>query len=139
MKSNKLNWILTIVGLAILVVALILIKRYAIDSVLLYLCIGIGCGVFGNGFGKIINQWSRKQDPLKAQKMDIEQKDERNVAILNKSQAKAYNIMIFVFGALIMAFGLMGVDIKEVLMLVAAYLFVCGSSIYYNIKYSKEM
>jgi hypothetical protein len=37
------------------------------------------------------------------------------------------------------SFALMGVDIIAVLLLVAAYLFIYGCSIYYRIRYENEM
>jgi 4-hydroxybenzoate polyprenyltransferase len=71
--------------------------------------------------------------------MEIERKDERNIAISNRSKAKAYDLMIFVFGALMLSFALMGVDLVLILLLVFAYLFVVGYGIFYRIKYDKEM
>jgi len=44
-----------------------------------------------------------------------------------------------VFGALFFAFGLMDAEICVVLLLLAAYLFICGCSVYYRCKYEKEM
>ena len=48
-------------------------------------------------------------------------------------------MMTFVFGALILSFGLMGVDMIALLLLVFAYLFVHGFAIYYRFKFDKEM
>ena len=48
-------------------------------------------------------------------------------------------MMTFVFGALIVSFGLIGVDTAAILLLVFAYLFVHGSAIYYRFKFDKEM
>ena len=47
--------------------------------------------------------------------------------------------MIYIFGALIISFGLMNIDGHVVLMLVFAYLLVQGISVYYRGKYDKEM
>lgn len=47
--------------------------------------------------------------------------------------------MTFVFGALMLAFALMGVDMVATLLLVFAYLFVHGYAIYYRCKYNEEM
>ena len=71
--------------------------------------------------------------------MEIDKNDERNIAIANQAKAKAYDIMLYVFGALMVAFALMSVDMVAVLLLVAAYLFVVGFFIYYLNKYHKEM
>jgi hypothetical protein len=48
-------------------------------------------------------------------------------------------MMIFVFGALMITYALMGIDMVEVLLLVFAYLFVIGYGIYYRFKFGKEM
>lgn len=80
-----------------------------------------------------------KHDPAAAKQLEIDNKDERNLAIANRAKAKAYDIMVFVLGALITAFALMGVDIIMVLLLVFAYLFIVGFNSYYRLKYQKEM
>ncbi|MFK7697603.1 hypothetical protein ACI5FR_32875, partial [Paenibacillus sp. HJGM_3] len=59
--------------------------------------------------------------------------------IANRGKAKAYDMMVFVFGALILALALMGVDLTVVLLLVFAYLFTIGYGTYYRFKYYKEM
>ena len=74
-----------------------------------------------------------------AREKAIEEKDERNVAILNRAKAKALDRMFYVFGALMVSLALMGADIGVVLLLVAAYLFVAGCMVYYMCKYQKEM
>jgi 4-hydroxybenzoate polyprenyltransferase len=61
------------------------------------------------------------------------------VAIVNRAKSKAYDMMIFVFGALMLAFALMGIDRAAVLLLVSSYLFIIGYSVYYRCKYDKEM
>jgi 4-hydroxybenzoate polyprenyltransferase len=47
--------------------------------------------------------------------------------------------MVFVFGALMISFALMNVDLAVVLLMVFAYLFVVGSHIYYRVKFEKEL
>lgn len=54
--------------------------------------------------------------------MEIEENDERNINIGNRAKAKAYDMMIFVFGALMLSLALMNVDLMVVLMLVCCYL-----------------
>ena len=48
-------------------------------------------------------------------------------------------MMTFVFGALMVSFALMGVDMIAVLLLVFAYLLVHGFEIYYRLKFDREM
>ena len=47
--------------------------------------------------------------------------------------------MTFAFGALMITYAFMGVDMIVVLLLVFTYLFVQGYAIYYRCKYDKEM
>ena len=104
-----------------------------------YVCIGVGCGLFGQGMGGILSQKAMQNHPEIQKQMDIEKNDERNIAIANRAKGKAFDIMTFVFGALMLAFALMGVDMVATLLLVFAYLFVHGYAIYYRCKYNEEM
>ena len=70
-----------------------------------------------------------------ARKMNIEKNDERNIMIANKAKGKAFDMMTYIFGALMVSFALMDVDMTALLLLVFAYLFVHGFSIYYRIKF----
>ena len=56
-----------------------------------------------------------------------------------RAKAKAYDMMTFVLGALMLSFALMGVELTAVLLLVFAYLFVHSYAVYYRFKYDKEM
>ena len=80
-----------------------------------------------------------RKDPELAREMEIEARDERNVAIANRAKARALDRMYYIFGALLVALPLMGVDAAVVLLLVAAYLFVVGSMVYYLWRYHREM
>ncbi len=80
-----------------------------------------------------------KSDPSLAKRIQVEQEDERNIALSNLAKGKAFDLMLYVFGALLVCFALMEIDLAALLLLVAAYLFVVGSSIYYRLKYEKEM
>ena len=55
-------------------------------------------------------------NPDVKKQMEIEQKDERNIAIKNSAKAKAYDMMIFVFGALMISLTLMNIDMMVILM-----------------------
>ncbi len=143
MKKNIANTITLIVGLALLGAGLYLVKTvFAPTGVMLalpYVFIGLGCGLFGQGVSGIVNRAVLKKNPEIAKQQEIEQKDERNQEIANRAKAKAYDAMIFVFGALMVAFALMGMDFIPVLLLVFAYLYVVGVSIYYRCKLEKEL
>ncbi len=141
--KKRVDYILVALGLLLLVMGLCIIKTVrdpqGIILTLPYVCIGLGCGTFGHGMGKIISKRIISSDPEQAKRISIETNDERNISIGNMAKAKAYDMMIFVFGALQVSFALMGVDLVIILLLIAAYLFVVGSGIYYRIKYDKEM
>lgn len=143
MKKNTWNYFVTVVGLLLLGAGLYLAKTViepqGVMRALPYVFIGVGCGIFGQGMGEIISRRAIKNNPDIQKRMDIEKNDERNMAIANRAKAKAYDMMIFVFGALMIAYALMGIDLVQVLLLVFAYLFVIGYGIYYRFKFDKEM
>ena len=143
MKRNTWQTILGILGLALLALGLYLVKTTnATEGILLtlpYVFVGIGSGLFGQGMGGVIERRVLKKNPEILKQKEIEVNDERNQQISNRAKAKAYDVMVFVFGALMVAFALMGMDIVAVLLLVFAYLFVVGSAVYYRVKFEKEL
>ena len=141
MKNNNVkSTVMTVLGLIVLIAGLLAVKRFDLGGQAApYLCVGLGCGVFGQGFGELITRWSEKGHPEITRQREIEENDERNIALRDRAQARAYRIMIPVFGALFLAFGLMNVELRVILLLVAAYLYICASSVYYSAKYRKEM
>lgn len=143
MKKNVINALTLVVGLALLGAGLYLLKTvFAPTGVMLalpYVFIGLGCGMFGQGVSGFVNRAVLKKNPEIAKQQEIEQKDERNQEIANRAKAKAYDAMVFVFGALMVAFALMGLDLVPVLLLVGAYLYVVGVGLYYRFKLEKEL
>jgi len=139
----KTDYIVTSIGIILLAAGLYLVKTLPDPRGLLltlpYIFVGFGCGIFGHGMGNILSRKLTKNDPDIQKKLEIEKNDERNIAIANRAKAKAYDMMTFVFGALMVSFALMGIDMTAVLLLVFVYLFVHGYGIYYRIKYDKEM
>lgn len=130
-------------GLLLVSIGLYLIKTIiepqGIMRALPYVCVGLGCGILGHGIGNIISNRVLKNHPDIDKQIKIEKLDERNIAIGNHAKAKAYDMMIFIFGALILTFSLMGVDMVAILLLVFAYLFIVGYGIYYRYKFDKEL
>lgn len=140
MNNNMVkSKVITVIGLILLVGGLIAIKLMGPDTTIPYLLIGLGCGAFGQGLGEVITYRSEKSHPEIARKREIEESDERNIMLRDRAQAKAYRIMIVVFGALFLTFGLMKVEPKVIVLLVISYLGICGCSIFYSVKYRKEM
>lgn len=140
MKNKGKSMALTVIGLLLLAAGLFTVKFFDLGhQTAPYLCIGLGCGVFGQGLGELITRWSEKGHPEITRRREIEQQDERNIALRDRAQAKAYRIMVPVFGALFFAFALMEVEVRLILLLVAAYLYICGCSVYFYAKNEKEM
>ena len=143
MKGRTWNWIKIIGGLLLGIVSLFILRHYdqaeGVMAVLPFVCLGIGCGAFGHGMGDLLSRKALESDPKLARSLAIEQQDERNIALANRAKGKAFDIMIYVYGALLVSFGLMGVALAPLLLLVFAYLLVVGCSIYYRVKYDKEM
>ena len=104
-----------------------------------FLCIGVGCGCFGHGKGELVSRRALKKNPELQKRLDIERNDERNVAIAARAKAKAYDMGIFLYGALLVVFALMEVALPSLLLLVACYLFLQGYALYYHLKIGKEM
>lgn len=143
MKKSYTSYMYTFFGSLLLLVGLYLIKNinesHGIMAVLPYWLVGFGCGIFGHGVGDIIKKRVVRKQPELVKKLEIEQKDERNIAIGNHAKAKAYDIMIFVFGALMFCFSIMGVDMSAILLFVLAYLFIVGYNVFYRLKFEKDM
>jgi 4-hydroxybenzoate polyprenyltransferase len=143
MKKSNLSYLLTLAGLILLAVGLYFIKTVqdpqGVMRALAYVCVGLGCVIFGHGMGEIISRDAIKNSPTTAKQIEIDKNDERNVAIANRAKAKAWDMVVFVFGALMLVFIFMDTDMTSVLLLVSAYLFVIGYAVYYRCKYDKEM
>lgn len=99
----------------------------------------MGCGLFGQGAGELLAARAVKGDPALQKRLEVERADERNRAIADRAKGRAFDLMTFVFGALMLTFALMEVELAAVLLLVAAYLFVECSAVYYRCKLEKQM
>lgn len=133
---SVLGAVLFIVGLVLL---LLLPDAEGILKTLPFVCVGVGAGIFGGNFSSAMRNRAINKNPQLAKQAEIEAKDERNYMIRNKAKASAYNLMIFVYAAILLAFTLMQVEAYIILTLVGAYLFFIFSYVYYLSKYYKEM
>lgn len=143
MKGRTWNWIKIVGGILLGGASLFALRHYdqaeGVMAVLPFVCLGIGCGAFGHGMGDLLSRKALESDPELARSLAIEQQDERNIALANRAKGKAFDIMLYVYGALMVSFALMGMELAPLLLLVFAYLLVVGCSIYYRAKYEKEM
>jgi hypothetical protein len=143
MKKIISFYFLTVVGVGLLATGLYFIKTIedpqGLLRVLPFICFGLGCAIFGHGIGEIIVRHAMNNDPAAAKLLEIDRKDERNLTIANRAKAKTYDMMSFMFGALILSIALMGIDILVVILLVFIHLFILVYNSYYRYKYNKEM
>lgn len=145
MKNNSIRKyvVLAVFGFVLLLAGLVLVISLPdVQGIMLtlpYICVGVGTGIFGGNLGAAISNHLLKKDPNLAKQKEIDTKDERNIAIGNKAKAKAFDLMLMVYSALMIAFALMQIEMYVVLILAAAYLFVVFSMIFYLNKYNKEM
>lgn len=143
MKRKSIHLLLAGAGIALMVLGLFLLKTCDLSQgiwrVLPYCCLGVGSGLFGHGSGELIARRAMARDPALQRQLAIEQKDERNIAIANQAKSKAFDMMTVVFGALMVCFALMQIEMSAVLLLIFCYLLVQGTALYYRFKYEKEM
>ena len=134
---------LAALGFVILIAGILLTRSMADAQGLLrtlpYICVGAGAGLFGGNLGRAIKKHLFRGSPDAARQLRIEAADERNVMINNKAKAKAYDMMVTVYGVLILVLAMLQVDMSVVLISVAAYLFIVFSMVYHLIKYHEEM
>ncbi|RDW22484.1 hypothetical protein CWR48_01315 [Oceanobacillus arenosus] len=67
------------------------------------------------------------------------EKDERNISIVNKAKAKAFDVMGIIFGILIITYVMLENNLFIILLAIAAYLFIFLIYLIYFTKYHKEM
>lgn len=141
MKSKAKEIVFVMAGLLLAAVGFAMLRGMpeAWGGPLPYLCLGIGAGAFGWGSGELLKQRALQGDPALEKQLEIETRDERNVALANRAKARAFDAMLYVFGALMLAFAFMKANLTLILLLVGAYLLVLGISVYYYIRYSREM
>ncbi|MNC36090.1 hypothetical protein D3C75_845980 [compost metagenome] len=92
---------------------------------------GVGCGLFGSNTGALLTRMAARKNPQLAKQQAILEKDERNISINNQAKAKAYDLMIWVFSALMLGLALSGVTWPAVCFVAACYLFVVAAHVYY--------
>jgi len=143
MKSKKigLNIFGTIIGIILFSVGGIGMKIgwFADFKAVPGVLIGLGCGVFGYHFGTIIQVIVMKKNPKEAKRVEIEQKDERNLLIVNTAKRKAFDAMVYIYATVMFICVLLNVNFIVIFLLVGAYLLVHGIMIYHFYKLSKEV
>lgn len=139
--NKPIRVILLIIGLGLLATGAVFMKMGLFEEMkaLPGVMIGVGAGLFGHSLGSLIQAGTLKRHPEEARKLQIEQTDERNVAISREAKSRAFDVMGYVYAALMLAFVMMGAELMVVLLLVAAYLITYGVMIYELNRLHKEM
>lgn len=146
MKQNNTvlkNLVFALFGLALIVLG-ILAHMHGVSVekgivAMYYLLIGIGCGIFGHHTGNIISYFSTRNNEELKRQIEIEKNDERNLLIAEKSKSKAYDLMIYLFAAMLIMFSLMGVDKLQIIIVVAIYLSIQIYALYWRSKFERTM
>lgn len=147
-KMKNKNYVLKNILLSFLGVVLVALGLYIYQKtlgmdktvvVIPYIFIAIGCGIFGHFTGNLIQYYSIKGNEELKRQIEIEKNDERNVLIVEKSKAKAYDLMIYLFAAMLIIFSLMGADKLQILVLVAIYLSLQIYALYWKSKFESRM
>lgn len=135
------NWIMAAGGLTMLVTGVILAKLELPRNmeILGYVLLGLGCGIFGGGTGGVLSDWAVKKNPEAARLVQIAEKDERNVLLADQAKARAFDGMLSIFGALMLVFVLMQVELRVILLLVAAYLTTVGIFVVQRVRLEKML
>lgn len=143
MKRDRKEIVWIVVGVVLWGIAVLLLWQNPGNSgfwrALPYVCLGVGAGLLGQGIGQMVQRKALQSDPELARQQEIEAGDERNIQLAQRAKAKAFDLMVFVFSALLLVFALMGVEMTALLLLVAAYLLVQGYAVYCRVKLEKEM
>lgn len=143
MKRDWKGYFAAAAGICLLAAGIWLLKSGSLAQgagyALPYVLVGLGCGAFGQGMGTLVNARVLKGNPELAKQARIDAQDERNLAIAHAAKARAFDMMTYLFGALMVAFALMEIDFAAVLLLVAAYLLVEGYGLYIRFQLEKEM
>ena len=146
MKKNKnviKEWFLTFVGIGLVVVGFLLHKySLSTDKMIVtipYIFIGVGCGIFGHFMDNLIKYFSTKNHKELERQIQIDKNDERNILIAEKSKAKAYDLMFYLFASMLIIFSLMGVDNLAIIMIVAIYLSIQIYALYWRSKFESKM
>ena len=86
MNKNMKPVLFTVLGVLLCAAGILTVKRFDLGGQAApYVCIGIGCGVFGQGLGEILSRRNEKNNPEAARQREVEENDERNIAIRDRA------------------------------------------------------
>ena len=94
-KRRRQGWMLFLAGLLLLAGAWLLLRLLpGLDTTpwraVPFLCLGVGCGLFGGGTGELLAVQAMKKHPELQKQNEIAERDERNVAIREKAAMSSW-------------------------------------------------
>lgn len=142
-KNMLRDWLFILLGIGLMIAGILMDKNSGTSNQVIatipYLLIGLGCGIFGHFMGNIMKYFSTRNNEELERQIEIEKKDERNILITEKSKAKAYDLMVYLFAGMLIMFSLMRVDKLQILMIIAIYLSLQVYALYWKSKFESQM
>lgn len=145
MKNNNFKWyvVIAVTGFVLFSTGIVLMILFSdsqgIMKTLPFILLGVGSGLLGGGVSSIITFRTKMKNPHLAKKVEIDAKDERNIAIANMAKAKVFDFVLVIFSLLIMFLALMDVGKLVIFVFLGAYFLIVISFIYLLSKYHKKM
>ena len=92
-KTSIKSYLITAFGIAILAAGLYIMKVISspqgVLKALPYICVGLGCGIFGQGMGSVVSKRALKNSPDIQRQVEIDINDERNIAYYVSRKGKS--------------------------------------------------
>ncbi|HHX69190.1 MAG: hypothetical protein WAO56_04935 [Miniphocaeibacter sp.] len=143
MKKSKKDYILSFIGVLLIVFGLFFYKSTSklkgLVEILTYILLIFGIGIFGHGMGNILIKYGIKNNPKVEKQSLVALEDERNIKISQLTKAKAFNMAMYLFGAVILLLIFLRVEERAIIILAISYVFINIYSIYNREKIEKEM
>lgn len=142
-KGGRAAYIFLIIGLLLVIGSSFALYFFGNEkfayTVISYCIFGGGFGLLGDGIGRLNAARLEKKDPERMRLYNIEKNDERNIYIDEKARAKAFTLSQYLFSAVLVVLAIMRVELKALLLVLAADLLVLAYSLYIRLKLYKEM
>ncbi|WP_276980844.1 hypothetical protein [Johnsonella ignava] len=146
MKKNKnvlKDYIFIAVGIVLVATGFYLHKNIiSTDKTITaipYIFVAFGCGILGHFIGNVVRHISIKDYDDWERQIKIDKNDERNILISDKAKAKAYDLMIYLFAAMLIIFSLMAIDKFVVISIAAIYITLHIYALYWRSKFENNM
>lgn len=137
LKKASLYIVVLMVGIILAGTGLILSQEElkAVSGI----CIGVGSGIFGMSFSRLLAKRFERKNPGMARQNEIELHDERNTMIRNRAKAKSADAVQWLILGLAFLLILINAPLWATLASVGVYLLYHLLYFYYIGRYQKEL